>query len=163
MKISKGTVVEIDYKLFVDDPEEKELIEDTTEEGPLAFLFGAEPLLPRLEQALEGLEPGQEFSIAIPCDEAFGEEEEEAFITIPISDFVVDGELDEEMLEEGAVIPFEDADKEIIYGTVVERRGEEVVVDMNHPLAGEDLIYEGVIRSVREATAAEMAAGEALD
>jgi FKBP-type peptidyl-prolyl cis-trans isomerase SlyD len=112
---------------------------------------------------LEGLEVGQEFSISIPCDEAFGEEQEDAFITIPVSDFVVDGELDEEMLEEGAVIPFEDADKEIIYGTVVERNGDEVVVDMNHPLAGEDLIYEGVIRSVREATAAEIAAGEVQD
>lgn len=156
-------MVEIDYKLFVDDPEEKELIEDTAEEGPLAFLFGSEPLLPRLEEALEGLEVGQEFSISIPCDEAFGEEQEDAFITIPVSDFVVDGELDEEMLEEGAVIPFEDADKEIIYGTVVERNGDEVVVDMNHPLAGEDLIYEGVIRSVREATAAEIAAGEVQD
>lgn len=156
MKIANGKVVELEYQLYIDD-EERELVEDTRDDGSLEFIFGTEPLLEKLAATLEGLEAGAEFTVAIPCEEAFGEELEDAIVEFPISDFIVDGELDEEVLEEGAVVPFEDESGDVIYGVVVEKKLNSVVIDLNHPLAGEDIVYEGKVISVREATAEDMA------
>jgi FKBP-type peptidyl-prolyl cis-trans isomerase SlyD len=156
MKIANGKVVELEYQLYIDD-EERELVEDTRDDGSLEFIFGTEPLLEKLAATLEGLEAGAVFTVAIPCEEAFGEELEDAIVEFPISDFIVDGELDEEVLEEGAVVPFEDESGDVIYGVVVEKKLNSVVIDLNHPLAGEDIVYEGKVIAVREATAEDMA------
>lgn len=155
MKITKGKVVELEYQLYIDD-EERELVEDTREDGSLSFIFGTEPLLEKLSNTLEGLEAGANFEVSIPCDEAFGEELEDAYVEFPIADFIVEGELDEEVLEEGAVVPFEDEHGDVIYGVVVEKKLNSVVIDLNHPLAGEDLVYEGKVISVRDATPEDM-------
>lgn len=158
MKIARNTVVSIAYKLYADD-EENELIEETEDGTPFEFIFGANEVLPGVEKGLEDLEEGDEFTIRLACDDAFGPEQEDFYHEFPKSDFVVDGELDEEVLEEGEIVPMEDEDGNLVYGVVAENKLNSVVIDFNHPLAGEDIRYEGKVLGVREATSEELSSG----
>jgi FKBP-type peptidyl-prolyl cis-trans isomerase SlyD len=148
MKISPGKHVAVHYTLFAVGEDENELIEETRLDDPMRFIFGKDPMLPKFEEALLGLGVGDRFSISIPCGEAYGEEQESLFIEYPKSMFLEDGELDEELLEEGEIIPLESPEGDIIEGVVCEVKLNSIVLDFNHPLAGEDLLFEGSVVSV---------------
>lgn len=158
MKISKNKVVSIAYRLYADD-EENELIEATEKDEPFVFLFGNEEVLTGVEKALEGLTAGDRFFIRLKCEEAFGEEREDYFHEFSKSNFIVDGELNEELLEEGEVIPMQDEDGNEVYGVVVENKLNTITIDFNHPLAGEDIRYEGEVVDVRDANDTELISG----
>jgi FKBP-type peptidyl-prolyl cis-trans isomerase SlyD len=147
MKITKGSKVAVSYVLRADGPE-GELIEETRENEPLEFIFKEDPMLPHFESAIEGLTSGEHFKVSIPAKDAYGEEQEELFIEFPKSHFLVDGEYDEEMLAEGEIIPMESPDGEVIEGVVCEVTLNSVILDFNHPLAGENLYFEGKVESV---------------
>lgn len=147
MKIAPGKKVAVHYMLYA-TREEKELIEETRHDDPMRFTFAEDPMLPKFEQALLGLQAGEQFSIAIPAAEAYGEEQDELFIEYPKSIFIEDGELDEEIFQEGEIIPLESPEGDIIEGVVCEVRLNTIVLDFNHPLAGEDLLFEGEVVEV---------------
>jgi FKBP-type peptidyl-prolyl cis-trans isomerase SlyD len=147
MKIEPGKRVSVNYSLYADGPE-KELIEETRKDDPMQFTFGEDPMLPKFEAALLGLEAGDTFTIAIPAAEAYGDEQEALFIEYPKSTFIEEGELDEELFQEGEIIPLESPEGDIIEGVVCEVKLNSIVLDFNHPLAGEDLLFEGEVLSV---------------
>ena len=89
---------------------------------------------------------GEPFSFSIACDQAYGEETEDAVVALPKSAFMVDGKLDEDVMKVGEVVPMADEDGDEIIGIVVEVEEDVVHVDFNHPLAGLDLHFEGVVR-----------------
>lgn len=147
MKIEPGKRVSVNYSLYADGPE-KELIEETRQDDPMQFTFGEDPMLPKFEAALLGLQPGDKFTISIPAEEAYGEEQEGLFIEYPKSTFIEEGELDEELFQEGEIIPLESPEGDIIEGVVCEVKLNSIVLDFNHPLAGEDLYFEGEVIAV---------------
>ena len=147
MKIAPGKEVAVHYTLYVVD-DEKELIEETRNDDPMRFVFGQDSMLAKFEQALLGLSAGDAFTVSIPCDEAYGPEQENLFIEYPKSMFIEDGELDEEIFQEGEIIPLESPEGDIIEGVICEVKLNSVVLDFNHPLAGEDLLFEGTVVSV---------------
>ncbi len=147
MKIAPGKHVAVHYTLYAIG-EDKEVIEETREDDPMHFVFGQDPMLPKFENGLLGLSPGDSFTISIPCEEAYGQEQENLFIEYPKSMFLEDGELDEEIFQEGEIIPLESPEGDIIEGVVCEVMLNSVVLDFNHPLAGEDLLFEGSVVSV---------------
>ena len=147
MKIAPGKEVAVHYTLYVVN-DEKELIEETRNDDPMRFVFGQDSMLAKFEQALLGLSAGDAFTVSIPCDEAYGPEQENLFIEYPKSMFIEDGELDEEIFQEGEIIPLESPEGDIIEGVVCEVKLNSVVLDFNHPLAGEDLLFEGTVVSV---------------
>ena len=147
MKIAPGKEVAVHYTLYVVD-DVKELIEETRNDDPMRFVFGQDSMLAKFEQALLGLSAGDAFTVSIPCDEAYGPEQENLFIEYPKSMFIEDGELDEEIFQEGEIIPLESPEGDIIEGVVCEVKLNSVVLDFNHPLAGEDLLFEGTVVSV---------------
>ncbi|MFM7233566.1 MAG: peptidylprolyl isomerase [Flavobacteriales bacterium] len=147
MKIAPGKNVAVHYTLYAVD-EENEVIEETRHDDPMRFVFGQDPMLPKFEAALLGLEPGDNFTISIPCDDAYGPEQENLFIEYPKSMFLEDGELDDEIFQEGEIIPLESPEGDLIEGVVCEVKLNSVVLDFNHPLAGEDLLFEGSVVSV---------------
>ena len=147
MKIAPGKEVAVHYTLYVVG-DEKELIEETRNDDPMRFVFGQDSMLAKFEQALLGLSAGDNFTISIPCDDAYGQEQENLFIEYPKSMFIEDGELDEEIFQEGEIIPLESPEGDIIEGVVCEVKLNSIVLDFNHPLAGEDLLFEGTVVSV---------------
>ncbi|MCH2197352.1 MAG: FKBP-type peptidyl-prolyl cis-trans isomerase [Flavobacteriales bacterium] len=149
MKIEKGKLVSMDYSLYTDGPD-GELIEETTAEEPFEFIYGHESMLDKFEETLKGMEAGKAFSVLIKAEDAYGPEQEDAFVEMEKSMFVVDGELDEELIAEGEVVPLQDEDGNEILAVIAENNENTVVVDLNHPLAGVDLYFDGEVLEVRE-------------
>ncbi|MBL0315525.1 MAG: FKBP-type peptidyl-prolyl cis-trans isomerase [Flavobacteriales bacterium] len=147
MKIAKGSKIALHYKLHSDGPE-GELIEETRQEEPMEFVMGDDPMIPKFEEALMGLQAGEKFTVSIKALDAYGEEDEKLFVEFPKSDFIEDGELNEEIFEEGEIVPMETPDGEVVEGVVCEVKLNSIVLDFNHPLAGEDLYFEGEVVSV---------------
>jgi FKBP-type peptidyl-prolyl cis-trans isomerase SlyD len=146
MKIEKDTVVSLRYK--VAEPTGK-LIEESRE--PMVYLHGGyDNTLPKIEQALEGKEPGAEVSLHLQPEDAFGVRDETLKRTISKKDFPpgvkVGGQL------EGTT---DDGRPHVFH--VMKIKGDQVLLDGNHPLAGKELKFQLKVVGVRKATEEEIA------
>lgn len=158
MIIEKNKVVSLVYELRIDDSN-GEVIESLNDSKPLTFIYGTGALLPKFESNISGLKVGDPFKFGLDCDDAYGMATEEAVIEIPKHVFEVEGAFDSEMVKEGNAIPMMDGDGNRLNGVVVSVNPETVTMDFNHPLAGENLHFQGKIVEVREATAEELQHG----
>ncbi|HOH75113.1 MAG TPA: FKBP-type peptidyl-prolyl cis-trans isomerase, partial [Paludibacteraceae bacterium] len=97
----KKSFVALTYDLYVGEENEKELMEQATEEQPLTFYTGLGMMLDKFEAEIAPLKVGDSFDFVIPVDDAYGEYEDEKIIELPKNIFEVDGAIDEEMIAEG--------------------------------------------------------------
>ncbi len=158
MTIEKNTVVSLHYRLQEDDAS-GELVEETFGSDPLVFLYGAGQMIPEFERQLAGKKSGDNFSFGIKSSEAYGEFNPEAVVMLPLETFVLDGQLAEDLLEPGRMIPMSDGQGNRMNGTVREVTEEGVLLDFNHPMAGQDLYFTVQVESIREATQDEISHG----
>ncbi len=158
MIIDKSRVVSLIYELRVDDSE-GEIIESLNVDKPLTFIYGTGSLLPKFEDNIKGLKVGDNFRFDLKCEDAYGLATEDALVDIPKSVFEVDGEFDDELVKEGNAIPMTDGEGNRLNGVVVSIENENVKMDFNHPLAGDDLHFSGKVVEVREATSEELQHG----
>ena len=155
MKIGTNKVVEFTYELEV----EGNIVDRTTKERPLDYIHGTGNLLPKLEEHIEGMEPGATFDVTLAPADAYGEVEPEKVIDLPKSAFEVNGEIREDLLVPGNTIPMLNRAGAVIPGVVLEVTPETVKMDLNHQMAGKTLHFTGEIISVREATEKELTEG----
>lgn len=158
MKISANKFVAVTYDLYVGEGEERELMEKATREVPLNFIYGTGSMIQAFEDALMGLESGAAFDFTITPENAYGEYNEDYVLDLPKNIFEVDGKFDSEMIQEGNTVPMMDSNGNRMNGSVLEVRDDVVVMDFNHPLAGETLHFKGEVIDVHEPTAEEIAA-----
>lgn len=158
MKISANKFVAVTYDLYVGEGEERELMEKATREVPLKFIYGTGSMIQAFEDALMGLESGAAFDFTITPENAYGEYNEDYVLDLPKNIFEVDGKFDLEMIQEGNTVPMMDSNGNRMNGSVLEVRDDVVVMDFNHPLAGETLHFKGEVIDVHEPTAEEIAA-----
>lgn len=161
MKVAKNTVVSLSYRLYVDDGESgKEFREETTDKAPMVFLFGHQGMLPRFEESIADLQEGDSFGFSIGWEDAYGDYDEERITYLPKSSFKDDrGKIMKDQLRTGRVIPMTDGKGNHLHATILKVEMGRVKVDLNHPLAGYDLHFEGRILHVREADEVEIAHG----
>ncbi|MEY1640098.1 FKBP-type peptidyl-prolyl cis-trans isomerase [Tenuifilum osseticum] len=152
MNVSKNKVVSISYELKVDG----DLIDAAQADNPLVFLYGHGQLLPLFEDNIKDLAEGDSFEFMIPSKDGYGEVNDQAIVELPKEIFVIDGELQEDLLVIGNRLPMRDSEGNALDGTVVEVTDSSVVMDFNHPLAGKDLYFTGKVENIREATAEEI-------
>ncbi|MBK7895093.1 MAG: peptidylprolyl isomerase [Candidatus Promineifilaceae bacterium] len=151
LKIKDGIVVSLEYVLRLDDGE----VVDASDGDALVYLHGYGEIIPGLEKALVGLAVGDSKTVIVPPGEAYGEVDMEAFEIVPRSMFPDDMEL-----VEGLELSLRDAETDEPFdATVAEVRESEVMLDFNHPLAGETLYFEVTIPALRLATEEELAHG----
>ena len=148
MKIAKDTVVTLQYKVAEAGGK---LIEQSKE--PMVYLHGGyNNTLPKIEEALDGREPGHECSLDLQPADAFGERDPALVRVIPKSEFPpsvkVGGQL------EGRT---DDGQPHVFH--VMKIKGPEVHLDGNHPLAGKALKFVLKVTGVRAASAEEIAHG----
>jgi FKBP-type peptidyl-prolyl cis-trans isomerase SlyD len=127
---------------------------------PVEFLVGGRDLLAKIEEALQGHEPGARLDLHLEPQDAFGDYDEQLVFLEPRGIFPK--ELEEGMTFEG--LPAGATSKDVPAGqllTVTEIYPEHVVVDGNHPLAGMALRLKLKVEGVREATADEIGRGSA--
>lgn len=158
MRISANKYVAVIYDLNVGEGEERELMEKATREVPLKFIYGTGMMIPAFEDALAGLESGDQFDFSLTPENAYGEYNEDHVLDLPKNIFEIDGKFDSEMVKEGNTIPMMDADGHRMNGSVLEVKKDVVVMDFNHPLAGETLHFKGEVVDVHEPTVEEIAA-----
>ena len=158
MRISKNKFVSVIYDLNVGDENERELMESATVEQPLQFIFGTEMMLPAFEEKIKELETGSKFQFSLTPENAYGEYIEENVVELPKNIFEVNGKFDDEYIKEGITLPMMSSTGERMNGSVLEVKDNVVVMDFNHPLAGETLHFSGEIIDVHEPTEEEIAA-----
>lgn len=153
LQIKDGVVVSLEYVLRLDDGE----VVDASDGDALVYLHGYGEIIPGLEKALVGLTVGDSKKVSVPPSEAYGDVDMEAFEIVPRSMFPDDLEL-----VEGLELSLRDVETDEPYdATIAEIRDDEVMLDFNHPLAGETLHFEVSIPALREATEEELAHGHA--
>ena len=155
MKIEKNKVVAITYELEV----EGKVVDSATPDNPLDYIQGMHMLIPRFEAELEGLEEGGVFAFTIQPEEGYGTYDEKRRILLPKSAFTIQGEVREDLMEIGRILPMVGNDGSIVNATVVEVKEEGVTMDFNHPMAGKVLDFKGKVISVRDATEKELTEG----
>jgi FKBP-type peptidyl-prolyl cis-trans isomerase SlyD len=160
MKITANKSVSAEYELYVDGENggEPEMMEKATAQQPLTFIYGVGMMLPKFEENLFGLSTGDKFDFKISAEDAYGFYEDENVIDLDRSIFEIDGKLDEKVIFAGNVVPLMDSDGNRLNAQVVEVSATHVKVDLNHPLAGENLHFKGSVLEVREATEKELSA-----
>jgi len=157
MKISDEKMVSLTYDLTVTTEEGgEELMERATKEHPLTFMFGMGMMLEAFEKNIEGLNNGDKFSFVLEPEEAYGEYIEAHVVELPKKLFEVDGKFDEERVAEGQTLPMLDERGNRMMGSVLEIKSDVVVMDFNHPLAGETLHFDGEVIDVHEPTEEEI-------
>jgi FKBP-type peptidyl-prolyl cis-trans isomerase SlyD len=156
LEISKHAMVTLTYDLRIDN-EQGEVIEQTTDDKPLQFLYGAGTMLPKFESHLAGLKQGEPFEIRLSKSDAYGDINEDAVVDLPKNVFLVDGKFDDELISVGNTVPMMSSNGQRLNGLVLSIDDEHVKMDFNHPLAGEDLYFAGKVLEVREASDEELA------
>ncbi|SNZ10563.1 FKBP-type peptidyl prolyl cis-trans isomerase /Apo-metallochaperone SlyD [Persephonella hydrogeniphila] len=152
MKATSNKVVTFHYTLK--DKETGQVLDSSQEYGqPLTVLFGAENIIPGLESRMEGMETGEKRTIEVPAEEAYGTKNPELVQQVP-KEYFQGIEL-----EKGMPLQAQTPDGQIINMIVVDFDDNTVTVDMNHPLAGKDLVFEVEVVNVRDASLEEIQHG----
>lgn len=120
-----------------------EVIDSNFSGPPATFTVGDGNLLPGFERAIFGMREGQESTLRLEPEQAFGERNEDNIQTFPRYRFPADLAL-----EKGLMINFADASGYEQAGVVTEFDSAQVVVDFNHPLAGRDISFRVSILAV---------------
>lgn len=153
MKIDKDRVVCIDYTIRLASGQ---VVETSVGAEPLTYLHGRRQIVPGVERAVEGLEPGASLEIVVPPDEAYGDRDPAGVFVVPRAAFPP-----EEQVSPGMMFSAHRPDGRSLTFRVVEANDELVLVDTNHPLAGETLHVSVVVHKVRVATDDELTHGHA--
>lgn len=154
MRIAAGTAVTIEFELSA--AEDGTLLDWTEPGEPLTFLHGTGRVVPGLERALYGCEPGQSLEIEVLPEEAYGFHDPDLVEVVSRERFGVGGPPDV-----GAHFEARDGGR-VRFAQVVGYEGDEVRLDLNHPLAGATLRIRATVLHVRAATPAELATGKAV-
>lgn len=154
MTIAPNNVVTLTYKLHTVENGDKTFVEEAGKDNPLDFLFGAGMMLPKFEENIAGLKAGDAVDFELAAEEAYGEVNEQAITSLPVNMFEEAG-----MPAVGQILPLQDNQGNQFRGKVTEVTPETVVVDLNHPMAGQNLHFAIEVLEVREATPEELSHG----
>lgn len=133
MKVKKGDKVRVHYKGTLKDG----TVFDSSEGAdPLEFQVGSGQIIEGFEAGIIGMQEGEERQLSLPPEEAYGPHREDLVGKLPSEQV---GELE---LKAGADIQVQMKPGEVVPAKVVEVADDGVVVDINHPLAGETLDFE---------------------
>lgn len=148
MNIGKDTAVTLRYSLA--DGQGRLL---QTSKTPVAYLHGGyDNIFPKVEAVLEGQAAGFKTTIELAPEDAFGARDESLVRTIPKSEFPPGVKVG------GQLRGHTDDGREHVFN-VVKIKGPQVLLDGNHPLAGQALSMTLSVVSVRAASAEEIAHG----
>jgi FKBP-type peptidyl-prolyl cis-trans isomerase SlyD len=153
VKIGKERVVCIDYTIRLASGQ---VVETSIGSEPLTYLHGHKQIVPGVERAVEGLEDGTSLDIVVEPSEAYGERDAAGVFVVPRGAFPPG-----EDVGPGLMFSAHRPDGRTLTFRVVEANDELVLVDTNHPLAGETLHISVQVHDVRDATTEELVEGRA--
>ena len=142
-QVKSGDTVRIHYTGTLHDGT---TIDSSEGRDPLEFQVGSGQIIPGLDKAIPGMEVGEKKTVNVPCDEAYGPVDPQMRQAVPREGIPADIPLDlgtrlQMQTQQGQVTPV----------TVVEVTDEQVMLDANHPLAGQDLTFAIELVQIAEA------------
>lgn len=150
MKVAKDLVVSLAYQVRTEDCV---LVDESPASAPLDYLHGRGALISGLESALDGRVAGDVFDVDVGANDAYGQYDENLVQRVPKDVFVGVDELEVGMRF------LADTDMGPVPVEITGIEGDEVIVDGNHMLAGQNLKFHVEVIGVREATAEELEHG----
>lgn len=151
MRIDKDRVVCMDYTIRLANGQ---VVESSVGQEPLTYLHGRRQIVPGVEKAIEGLEAGALLEVVVSPPEADGERDPAGLFVVPSAAFPVGEEV-----APGMMFSASRPDGKCITFRVIEANDQLVLVDTNHPLAGETLHIYIHVHTVRIATTDELFSG----
>lgn len=150
MKVAKDLVVSLAYQVRTEDGV---LVDESPASAPLDYLHGRGALISGLESALDGRVAGDVFDVDVGANDAYGQYDENLVQRVPKDVFIGVDELEVGMRF------LADTDMGPVPVEITGIEGDEVIVDGNHMLAGQNLKFHVEVIGVREATAEELEHG----
>jgi len=139
MMIETGKKVKLDYTLTVGG----EVIDTSIGKEPLAYTSGDGTIIPGLDSQMRGLQIGEERTVFVEPKDAYGEVDPKAFRELPKSFFPQGFEP-----QNGMVLEMKAEDGSVFPASIREVKDSTVVLDFNHPLAGQTLQFDVKIVAV---------------
>lgn len=133
-KVKEGDVVKVHYTGKLTSGEK---FDSSENREPLEFTVGAGQMIKGFDAALPGMTVGEKKTINIPAEDAYGERSDEAVIPFPKSNVPEDMKL-----EVGMTLTLSNQDGQPVPVVVKEIKDDVVILDANHFLAGETLIFD---------------------
>jgi len=152
--IDDHVVVSMSYRLENGDGE---LVDSSQGQLPLVYMHNTNAILVALEREITGKQKGNAFDVVIYPEDGYGYSKEELVQEVPLDRF--EG-IDLAVGLRVKASKKESSDTEMM--TVTQINEDSVIVDTNHPLAGQILLFKIVIVDVREPTNAELEQGFAV-
>jgi len=154
MAIKQDQIVAIQYSATVNN----EIIDNNMEDAePLFFMYGRGQMMPGLETRIADMNVGDSSELQIPAAEAYGAHNPEAIQTVPKEHLA---HLD---LHEGLVLQGQGDNGEPVMVVVKEINENTVVMDHNHPMAGQDVSFSVTIKDIRDPSEDELTMGIAAE
>jgi FKBP-type peptidyl-prolyl cis-trans isomerase SlyD len=147
MQIETNKVVIIDYTLTDTNGN----ILDASQGGEFAYLHGASNIIPGLENALSGKAAGDELTVTVAPAEGYGERNDALKHTVGMDMFENTGDV-----KVGNQFQAQGNDGNMMIITITAVDDDQVTIDGNHPLAGEELNFQVKVIDVRDATEEEV-------
>ena len=142
-EVKQGDTVRIHYKGTLKDG----TVFDSSEgREPLEFTVGSGQIIPGLDAAMPGMTTGDQKTVEIPVDQAYGPRNDDATQSVPRDQIPA-----EIPLEPGLQLQMQTPQGQVVPVTVTEVGDEAVTLDANHPLAGQDLTFEVTMVDVKAA------------
>ena len=140
-----GDQVSIEYEGMLEDGE---IVERSSDTGPVEFEVGTNVMPPGFEKALIGMQEGEEKTLTMTPEEAFGPRDENLLHTVSLS------VLGDKIKPEPGMVLGMTLDKEgqrhKVPALVIAVNGDEVTIDFNHPLAGKTLTYKLTLKLIKD-------------
>ncbi|RMD48068.1 MAG: peptidylprolyl isomerase [Alphaproteobacteria bacterium] len=133
-KAKAGDTVRIHYTGSFSDGSQ---FDSSVGREPLEFTVGSGEIIPGLDREIEGMEVGQQKTVTIAADDAYGPHDPSRTQAVPRSEVPAHIPLDI-----GTQLQLSSPDGQSIVVTVAEVTDEHVILDANHPLAGKDLVFD---------------------
>ena len=148
--VEDGVVVSMEYTLHVDG----ELLDSSDGQGPLQFLAGYGNIIPGLEEEMRGMKIGDSKDVVVEPKNGYGEFDDEAFMKVPRTDFPKDMPM-----EVDTELTVRDEEGNSRYARVDSIEDDNVTLNYNHPLAGDELRFHVKVVALREPTEEELEHG----
>ncbi|MFW6169085.1 MAG: FKBP-type peptidyl-prolyl cis-trans isomerase [Planctomycetota bacterium] len=133
-KADNSNKVRVHYTGSLDDGT---VFDSSQERDPLEFTIGSNEIIPAVENAVKGMEEGEEKQVKVPPTEAYGERNEQAIMEVSKDQLPSDVDV-----KVGTVLQGSTQDGDTMRLQVTEVKEDSVTVDANHPLAGQTLNFD---------------------
>lgn len=156
MENNKHRLIIVSYELYSVENGEEQLLEKTEEMQPMQLYTGCDMALPAFEQEIAKFEKDADFEFSLTKEQAYGDHDASSVLALDKATFSPNGVFDAENIYEDAIVPLQNEEGQRFLGKVLEVSEEKVTIDLNHPLAGKDLLFRGHVLENREVSEEEV-------